>query len=387
VSGALEVEVLPAGVDGWVARIRGHLSSSVESILAAGGDLVSAKAALRHGEFGSVVAGLGMSMDTAQKLMAVARHEVLAKTAPVRLLPASYSTLYELTRLPDDVLVEAVESGRIGPATTRADVRVLVDEVRQVPPGVTGGEAGAPSVDPPPGSVSMEPASTGEATPTLASPVSSSSPYRRLAGLAESPDVHRVVRGYARAQLDVVDPEDEGAVASALADVKAAQFVAGLVGRPGRVGQSARTALAGIEQGDLAAGRAAQLVKRVIDGEGSNREDGLRVAPPAPTSPSEGAEDPEPSAPSSSSAGYDGAQGLQPHHHKTEPRARKVSLDLPATIVASAAGLVEAFDAAGGAQCLEAWCAAHPDRAADVAATFDRLRQLVADAVLFTRPL
>lgn len=388
---ALEVEVLPAGVDGWVERIRGHLSSSVESIVAAGADLVSAKAALRHGEFGDVVAGLGMSMDTAQKLMAVARCEPIAKTAPVRLLPASYSTLYELSRLPDDVLAEALDGGLVGPATTRAEVQELVSSLRpKMSPGCAPGDetedrSTFPS-DVSTGSVSAAAGDDPTPSPAAASSVPPVSVAAgKLAKLASNPDLHRTVRGYAKAQLDVVDPFDEAACASALADVKAVQFVAGLVGQAGRVGQAARTALDGIESGDLAASRAAQLVRRVVDGEGAAREGAHRSAPPAPSSPSlVDAGGPAPA--STPVSGYDGAQGLQPHHRAAESRKGRVGLDQAELIVATARGLLEAFDAAGGAGPVEAWCAARPERAAEVSDVFDSLRRHVSDAYLLSRP-
>jgi hypothetical protein len=50
-------------------------------------------------------------MRTAQMLMAVARHSVLSNTAHGRLLPPSWRTLYELTKLDNDALLAHVCPG------------------------------------------------------------------------------------------------------------------------------------------------------------------------------------------------------------------------------------------------------------------------------------
>lgn len=51
---------------------------------------------------------------TARRLMAVARDERLANRAHAHVLPPSWFTLYELTKLDDDAFARAIEQGVIG---------------------------------------------------------------------------------------------------------------------------------------------------------------------------------------------------------------------------------------------------------------------------------
>ena len=118
----------------WAARVRPHLARTAESIIAAGRELIDAKAALPHGQFGPLLDELGMSRHMAGRFMRVAANPVLANAAPVHGLPASVSVLDELTRWDDDELAEAIDSGTIGPSTTRDQAR----EVRQPKPAWPG---------------------------------------------------------------------------------------------------------------------------------------------------------------------------------------------------------------------------------------------------------
>ena len=55
--------------------------------------------------------------------MAVSSHPLISNATHTSLLPSSWRTLYELTRLPDDVLRDALADGRIGPDSQRADLK------------------------------------------------------------------------------------------------------------------------------------------------------------------------------------------------------------------------------------------------------------------------
>src|SRR5688572_26665444 len=61
---------------------------------------------------------------TAQRLMAIARDDRLAKATHVS-LPASWGTLYELSRLDDATLAIALKSGSINPEMKPKDVAAI----------------------------------------------------------------------------------------------------------------------------------------------------------------------------------------------------------------------------------------------------------------------
>jgi hypothetical protein len=115
----------PQPVAAWAERIRPHLTGAVGSIIAAGRELIEAKAALPHGQFGPLLAQLGLSPQHAQRFMRVADHPVLSNASPGRHLPASVTVLDELTRVPDEDLADALDRGVVGPSTTREEARAL----------------------------------------------------------------------------------------------------------------------------------------------------------------------------------------------------------------------------------------------------------------------
>lgn len=104
--------------DYWVPRILGALGKSVEAILQVGRELIDAKAAL-PGEFERMVElEMPFSPRSAQMLMAVANDARIAKANHGSDLPASWRTLYELTKLNEDQWKNAKLAGLI-----RADVQ------------------------------------------------------------------------------------------------------------------------------------------------------------------------------------------------------------------------------------------------------------------------
>lgn len=118
--------------DQWADRIRAHLGEAVEGILGAGRDLVASKQQLGHGRFTRMVEErLPFSVRTGQMLMAIAGHGTLSNANHGSLLPPSWRTLYELSRLPTDVVEEALQSGVIRADLERQEAHELV--LRYVP--------------------------------------------------------------------------------------------------------------------------------------------------------------------------------------------------------------------------------------------------------------
>lgn len=92
-------------------EIRGYLVAGVAGILAAGQRLIDLKASLPHGQWGAIVPE--KSADKVERLMAIARHEVIQNPQNLRNLPLSPTTLYELSRLEPVQFNEAMVAGHI----------------------------------------------------------------------------------------------------------------------------------------------------------------------------------------------------------------------------------------------------------------------------------
>ena len=112
----------------WADRIRTQLGKSVESILEVGRLLIKAKADLPHGEWGRMFEDglVPFSQQTANKLMTIAEHPLLSNHAHGRDLPPSWTTLYELTKVPERALKNALKDGAITADMPRKDVAALM---------------------------------------------------------------------------------------------------------------------------------------------------------------------------------------------------------------------------------------------------------------------
>ncbi len=83
-------------------------------------DVLEAKFALPHGDFERTIESeLPFKPSTAQRLMIVARDDRLSNAAHAQHLPPHWRTLYELTKLPDDVFEAKLADGTIHPEMQR----------------------------------------------------------------------------------------------------------------------------------------------------------------------------------------------------------------------------------------------------------------------------
>lgn len=116
-------------------RIANAWGKQVHSIIETGQALVDAKAELEHGSFEAMVQSkLPFTKSTAHRLRVIAENEILSKMAHVPLLPPSWGTLYELTKLPDEVLIAALKDGSIHPKMERKDAKALRLEAKPPKP-------------------------------------------------------------------------------------------------------------------------------------------------------------------------------------------------------------------------------------------------------------
>jgi len=106
----------------WCEEIGESWQQQLTSILRTGKLLHEAKAAVKHGDWVSMLRyGLPFKERTAQRLMKIARDSRLTNPAHGPFLPPSWRTLYELTRLTDDQFQLALTKGAIHPEMDRAD--------------------------------------------------------------------------------------------------------------------------------------------------------------------------------------------------------------------------------------------------------------------------
>lgn len=114
---------------GFAKRVNQYFSDTLTAILKVGQVLIEAKAALPHGEFTAMVEeDLPFGARTTQRLMAIASDERLSNPTHGSLLPPSWRTLYELTKLTDEQWQAGIESTVIQPDMQRKDVITLRKE-------------------------------------------------------------------------------------------------------------------------------------------------------------------------------------------------------------------------------------------------------------------
>jgi N6-adenosine-specific RNA methylase IME4 len=107
----------------WAERITACWRASVTAIVDVGRLLMDAKAALPHGSFGQMIElDLPFTARTAQMLMAIAADPRLTNPKHVSHLPASWGTLYEISKLDDRQFNDAIADGTIKPDMDRRDI-------------------------------------------------------------------------------------------------------------------------------------------------------------------------------------------------------------------------------------------------------------------------
>ncbi len=115
----------PVTANDYAAALWSCWLDSLDAIFRAGRLLLEAKERVAHGEWLDVIDGSPFALSTAEKLMAIARHPLISNSSVRRILPPAWTTLYELSRLPDPVLDRAISDGAITPDLKEHQVRKL----------------------------------------------------------------------------------------------------------------------------------------------------------------------------------------------------------------------------------------------------------------------
>lgn len=102
-------------------------------MIATGQALIEAKAALAHGEFEAMIkSDLPFGARAAQMLMKIAKDGRLTNAKHVSLLPSSWGTLYELTKLDTPTFEKAIETKAIRPDMERGEAQRLRTGERRI---------------------------------------------------------------------------------------------------------------------------------------------------------------------------------------------------------------------------------------------------------------
>ena len=127
----LEYHTAGKSLEQHIQGIVGAYQKGLESILETGQLLIAAKKELQFGTWEKMATSmLPFDKRTAERLMALAHHPVISNPAHAPLLPPSWMTLYELTKLDDKLgdgtLVAKLGDGTITAATLRKDVAAML---------------------------------------------------------------------------------------------------------------------------------------------------------------------------------------------------------------------------------------------------------------------
>ena len=114
----------------YVTKITAAWQKSVDGIIETGAWLLEAKDKVEHGKFEEMIEReLPFGPRAARMLMDIARNPVLSDRNRGSVLPPSWRTLYELSRLDEPVLLAKIEDHTINPEMERRDVVAIAATV------------------------------------------------------------------------------------------------------------------------------------------------------------------------------------------------------------------------------------------------------------------
>lgn len=133
--GPVSAPTASSSVAGWFEYIRPDFIQGNIATIAGAKKLIEAKRALKgckggKGGFTLLVETLGMDLGKAERLMVIARHPVLSKSAHAPILPLSWMTQYTLAKISPEVLDQLIADGRINPHLERKEAECLVELAR-----------------------------------------------------------------------------------------------------------------------------------------------------------------------------------------------------------------------------------------------------------------
>lgn len=118
--------------DQWAQAIRADLGQAVAGFVAAGEHLAEAKRDVGHGSWEAFCTErVGISPETARRLMEISHHAAIANPSHGSHLPPSWRTLWELSRLDPPLLEAAITAGDVHAEMERKAASALVVEYKK----------------------------------------------------------------------------------------------------------------------------------------------------------------------------------------------------------------------------------------------------------------
>ena len=123
------------GVEEWITEINQAFGFSVGWLVSTGQLLCKAKGQLEHGQWASMFSRgkLRFGIRTAQMLMKVSEHATLRNAKYISYFPPAWSVLYELSKLPAELLEQEIATGAVHPELKLAEARQIVHRVQGKP--------------------------------------------------------------------------------------------------------------------------------------------------------------------------------------------------------------------------------------------------------------
>ncbi len=133
-------------VIGYANTFKSFFIKTAENVLEMARVVSTAKVKLGNNQFRefSYLIGFDPNSSTLKKLLAIGKnYDVLSKN--ITALPANWTTLYEISQLPEDKFIAAIDKGVINPNVLGRDVKALIDPTNssksvtsKVPSGTKG---------------------------------------------------------------------------------------------------------------------------------------------------------------------------------------------------------------------------------------------------------
>ena len=141
----IEKKSLPKKVNQYIVKIQTAWTKSVESILETARLLKQAKDDLSEIDYFDLSNNLPFSPSTIEKLISISNNKQINNPSNLESLPPHWTTLYELSLLPENVVKDELKTGNINPDVSRS----YVSDIKNTTKNSKSSQSISKSVEPP----------------------------------------------------------------------------------------------------------------------------------------------------------------------------------------------------------------------------------------------